>query len=162
VTIVAGATLSSLASGGSVIIPPRFSASVFWAQVVKHGATWYSAVPTIHQILLIRAESDAPPTGQLRFIRSCSSSLAPVTLEQLEQTFGAPVLEAYGMTEASHQMSSNPLPKHGARKAGSVGVPTNVEVTIRDASGAPMEDGEKGEVRVPVVQLMTAWVPRSS
>lgn len=105
-----GATLSTLYSGGTVVIPPRFSASTFWKDVLENNVTWYSAVPTIHQILLQRADGDKAPEGNFRFIRSCSSSLAPIVLERLEKRFGAPVLEAYGMTEAAHQMASNPLP----------------------------------------------------
>jgi acyl-CoA synthetase (AMP-forming)/AMP-acid ligase II len=104
-----GATLSTLLSGGSVIVPASFSATKFWPLAQEHRATWYSAVPTIHQILLSRADADNAPRGGLRFIRSCSAALAPAVFAQLEERFGAPVLEAYGMTEASHQMSSNPL-----------------------------------------------------
>src|SRR5262245_11227147 len=101
-----GATLSTLLSGGTVIVPPSFSATKFWPLVQEHRATWYSAVPTIHQILLSRADADHAPRSGLRFIRSCSAALAPAVFAQLEERFGAPVLEAYGMTEASHQMSS--------------------------------------------------------
>ena len=112
-----GATLSTLYSGGTVVVPPRFSASSFWADREASGATWYSAVPTIHQILLQRADADGAPRGSFRFIRSCSSALAPAVFSQLEDRFDAPVLEAYGMTEAAHQMSSNPLPP-GRREPG--------------------------------------------
>jgi acyl-CoA synthetase (AMP-forming)/AMP-acid ligase II len=95
-----GATLSILASGGSIIVPPRFSASEFWKLFREHHATWYTAVPTIHQVLLERADSDGAPYSGPRFIRSCSAALAPTVLTKLENRFGAPVLEAYGMTEA--------------------------------------------------------------
>src|SRR5262249_34894570 len=105
-----GATLSTLHSGGTVILPPRVSAARFWEDAGVHGATWYSAVPTIHQILLARADQVVEPRHPLRFIRSCSAALAPAVLAQLEARFEAPVLEAYGMTEAAHQMASNPMP----------------------------------------------------
>jgi acyl-CoA synthetase (AMP-forming)/AMP-acid ligase II len=111
------------------------------------GATWYSAVPTIHQILLTRAEDDGAPAGVLRFIRSCSSALAPVILERLESRFEAPVLEAYGMTEASHQMSSNPLPP-AERLAGTVGAGTGVEITILDDQNQSLPQGTQGEVSI--------------
>ncbi|KAJ1934539.1 hypothetical protein FBU59_005665, partial [Linderina macrospora] len=103
-----GATLSTLYAGGSIVVPPRFSASHFWPEFIATKANWYSAVPTIHQILL-RHELPSP-MPHIRFIRSCSSALAPTVLHQLEEKLGAPVLEAYAMTEASHQMCSNPLP----------------------------------------------------
>ncbi|MCZ6675963.1 MAG: acyl--CoA ligase [Candidatus Poribacteria bacterium] len=142
-----GATLSTLSSGGTVVIPPRFSASSFWQQVTEHRVNWYSAVPTIHQILLARDDDDGAPNGALRFIRSCSAALAPAVLSQLEDRFGAPVLEAYGMTEASHQMSSNPLPP-GVRKPGAVGMGTGVDITILDEEGAELPEGMRGEVSI--------------
>ena len=100
---------------GTVVVPTKFSPLSFWQTAKEHGATWYSAVPTIHQLLLARVKKDAPrPAGaeKLRFIRSCSASLPPQVMHDLEAAFGAPVLEAYGMTEAAHQMASNPLPRH--------------------------------------------------
>uniref|UniRef100_A0A0C9S2P7 TSA: Wollemia nobilis Ref_Wollemi_Transcript_18745_2346 transcribed RNA sequence n=1 Tax=Wollemia nobilis TaxID=56998 RepID=A0A0C9S2P7_9CONI len=143
------ALLSSLVAGATVALPAagRFSASAFWSDMRSHGATWYTAVPTIHQILLDRHAAkpeDAYP--KLRFIRSCSASLAPVILEHLETVFGAAVLEAYAMTEASHQMTSNPLPHRGPRKAGSVGKPMGLEMAILDQTGVPQPPGSSGEV----------------
>lgn len=146
--LVAG-LLSSLISGASVVLPAagRFSASTFWTDMRTHGATWYTAVPTIHQILLERhATKPEDQYPELRFIRSCSASLAPIVLERLESAFGAPVLEAYAMTEASHQMTSNPLPHSGGRKAGSVGKATGIELTILDENGVPQPQGRTGEV----------------
>jgi acyl-CoA synthetase (AMP-forming)/AMP-acid ligase II len=142
-----GATLATFCSGGSVVVPARFSAAAFWPASAAHRATWYSAVPTIHQVLLSRADADAAPAGDLRFIRSCSSALAPATLAQLESRFGAPVLEAYGMTEAAHQMASNPLPP-AAHKPGSVGLGSNVDVGIMDEAGNLLPSGTPGEVVV--------------
>src|SRR5262245_56349080 len=143
-----GATLSTLLSGGTVIVPPAFSATKFWPLAQQYRTTWYSAVPTIHQILLSRADSDHAPRGGLRFIRSCSSALAPAVFAQLEERFGAPVLEAYGMTEASHQMASNPLPAAGPRKPGSVGKGTGVDIVILDTQGNRLPNGQQGEVSI--------------
>jgi acyl-CoA synthetase (AMP-forming)/AMP-acid ligase II len=141
-----GATLSTFLSGGTAIVPARFSAGAFWPAARAHRATWYSAVPTIHQVLLSRANADgAPAPCGFRFIRSCSSALAPATLAQVEARFSAPVLEAYGMTEASHQMCSNPLPP-AAHKPGTVGPGTGVEVGIMDEAGNLLPAGTPGEV----------------
>lgn len=96
-------------------------------------------VPTMHQILLTNPPAQVP---YIRFIRSCSSSLAPSTFQALKQQFKAPVLEAYAMTEASHQMTSNPLPEIGESKPGSVGLGQGVEVVILNDKGAPVEEGE--------------------
>jgi acyl-CoA synthetase (AMP-forming)/AMP-acid ligase II len=140
-------TLSALLAGGTVIAPVRFSAGRFWQDAQRYGASWYSAVPTIHQILLTRADDDAPPAGAtgLRFARSCSSALAPAVMQGLEERLGIPVLEAYGMTEASHQMASNPLPP-AAHIPGSVGLATGVQVAIMDKEGNLLDTGSTGEV----------------
>mmetsp|Transcript_18159 Transcript_18159/g.38830 ORF Transcript_18159/g.38830 Transcript_18159/m.38830 type:complete len:511 (-) Transcript_18159:113-1645(-) len=141
--------LSALASGGCVVLPKggKFSAQVFWNDIKTHNCTWYTAVPTMHQILLARAAEHNDHEGvKLRFIRSCSASLAAPTLERLEATFKAPVLEAYAMTEAAHQMTSNPLPKYGPRKPGSVGRGTNVKIAILSDDGKEMPVGQQGEV----------------
>ncbi len=146
---IVASLLSTLASGGTVICPPGFDALKFWAWVEEYRPTWYSAVPTMHQLLLQRAERNAEVirANPFRFIRSSSAPLPPVVMERLEATFGAPVLESYGMTEASHQMASNPLPP-APRKAGSVGVGIGVDVAIMDEAGALLPQGERGEVVV--------------
>jgi oxalate---CoA ligase len=142
-------TLATLASGGSVIAPRRFSASSFWAECALHRATWYSAVPTIHRILLSRAEDGSNDHADhgLRFARSCSSALPGPLMQAFEERFGLPLVEAYGMTEAAHQMASNPLPP-GERRAGSVGRATGTEVAILDDEWRPLPIGTVGEVCV--------------
>jgi oxalate---CoA ligase len=141
-------TFAALARGGTVVVPPRFSASSFWGDVAQWGATWFSAVPTIHRTLLLR--SDDAPIGSahtLRFARSCSSALAPTVWREFERRFGVPLVEAYGMTEASHQMSTNPLPP-AVRRPGTVGVATGIEVAVLDGDWRAVPAGEPGEVAV--------------
>lgn len=141
--------LSSIGAGGAVTLPAagRFSASTFWSDMIKYNATWYTAVPTIHQIILDRHLNKPEPVyPKLRFIRSCSAALAPSILARLEETFGAPVLEAYAMTEASHLMASNPLPEDGPHVSGSVGKPVGQEMAILDENGKPQEPNANGEV----------------
>jgi oxalate---CoA ligase len=152
-----GATLSTLHTGGAVVIPAKFSAGAFWQTAARYGVTWYSAVPTIHQILLGRADQDNAPRGGLRFIRSCSSALAPAVFHQLEDRFGAPVLEAYGMTEAAHQMASNPLPPR-ARKPGCVGKGTGVGIAILDEQGQVLPAGKQGEVSIRGNNVMHGYL----
>lgn len=144
---IVASMLSTLASGGTVVCPAGFNALEFWNVVDKFKPTWYSAVPTMHQMLLARADRnlDIIKANPLRFIRSSSSSLPPVIMERLQGVFGAPVLEAYGMTEASHQMASNPLPPK-PHKAGTVGYGVGVDVQIMDEAGHLLEKGQKGEV----------------
>jgi acyl-CoA synthetase (AMP-forming)/AMP-acid ligase II len=150
-------TLSTLLSGGTVVVPSKFNPLSFWRTVRDAGATWYSAVPTIHNLLLARAGEDRPAGAEgLRFIRSCSASLPPEMMEKMERVFGVPVLEAYGMTEASHQMSSNPQPP-AARKPGSVGPGTGVRIGIMDEAGNLLAQGERGEVVIQGPNVVSGY-----
>lgn len=141
------AVLSSVAAGGSVWCAPGFNALRVFTWVEESKPTWYTAVPTMHQAILARAarNEDIVKNAGLRFIRSSSSSLPPQVMVALEETFGCPVIESYGMTEAAHQMASNPLPPR-ARKPGVVGVAAGPEVAIMDEDGNLLEQGAIGEI----------------
>lgn len=151
-------TMATFASGGTVVVPPGgFDAMTFWAAAEQFGATWYSAVPTMHQMLLTRNRSGRPAGARaLRFIRSSSSALSPEVMRRLESSFGAPVVEAYGMTEASHQMASNPLPP-GERKPGTVGRETGIRVGVMDDEGRLLAAGERGEVVIQGASVIDAY-----
>jgi len=125
------AVSSSLASGGSVWCAPGFDALKFFGWMEEARPSWYTAVPTMHQTILARAGRNAETIARvpLRFLRSSSASLPGPVMEALAATFGAPVIEGYGMTEAAHQMASNPLPPR-AQKPGSVGVEAGPLVRI--------------------------------
>jgi acyl-CoA synthetase (AMP-forming)/AMP-acid ligase II len=153
------ATLSSLAAGGSVFCTPGFNALRFFAQLDEAHPTWYTAVPTMHQAILTRADRNAESIARnpLRFIRSSSASLPPQVMALLEATFDAPVVEAYGMTEAAHQMASNPLPPR-ARKPGSVGVAAGPDVAIMDDDGELLGPGETGEVVIKGPNVTAGYV----
>ncbi len=144
---IVASLLGPLSAGGSVIVPPGFDARAFWGLVDKFHPTWYSAVPTMHQMLLARADrhADVIRRNPFRFIRSCSSSLPPTVKEKMREVFSAPVTEAYGMTETAHQIASNPLPP-GIRKPGAVGLGIGVEVAIMDEEGELLPTGVTGEV----------------
>jgi acyl-CoA synthetase (AMP-forming)/AMP-acid ligase II len=141
------ATLSSIAAGAAVVCTPGFNALKFFSWMEEVRPTWYTAVPTMHQAILARAERNAEviKNGRLRLIRSSSASLPPQVMEALEATFTIPVIEAYGMTEAAHQMASNPLPPR-ARFAGSVGIAAGPEVGIMNEDGTLLSPGDLGEV----------------
>jgi acyl-CoA synthetase (AMP-forming)/AMP-acid ligase II/aryl carrier-like protein len=142
-----GVILSSIAAGASVACAPGFQAPRFFAWFDHFRPTWYSAVPSIHQAILERASANEAVIrrSRLRLIRSSSSALPPPVMARLEEVFRAPVIEAYGMTEASHQMASNPLPP-GVRKPGSVGLPTGIELAIMNEAGELLGPGVRGEV----------------
>jgi oxalate---CoA ligase len=142
-----GAVLSTLAVGGSVVCAPGFYGTEFFGWLSEFQPTWFTAVPTMHQAILSQAMSQADIIEKcsLRFIRSCSSPLPPSVFEDLENTFKVPTIESYGMTEASHQMASNPLPP-GIRKIGSVGLPAGMDVGIMDEGGNFVLEGVIDEI----------------
>lgn len=149
--------LATWASGGSVVVPSRFLPRRFWGQLGELQVTWFSAGPTHHTMALERRH-DARAPASLRFARSCSSALSPTLLDECEAIYGVPVLEAYGMTEASHQMTANPLPPR-ARIAGSVGVPAGSEVRTVDKAG---RDADVGEVVIRGPGVMSGYLNNES
>ena len=141
------ATLSSLAAGASVSCTPGFNAFRFFAWFEEVRPSWVTAVPTMYQALLPYAERNREiiARGRLRLLRSSSASLPPQVMTALEAAFGVPVIESYGMTEASHQMASNPLPP-APRHPGSVGLAAGPEIAIMDEAGTLLPTGARGEV----------------
>jgi acyl-CoA synthetase (AMP-forming)/AMP-acid ligase II len=140
-----GSAMSTLLSGGTLVVPTKFNALSFWRTVREHRVTWYSGVPTMHQVLLARTHNKPTEAATLRFIRSCSAPLSPELIHKIEGLFGVPFVEAYGMTEAAHQMTSNPLPPRH-RKAGSVGVGTGIRISVMDKDGNELGTNQRGEI----------------
>lgn len=144
--LIAG-VLAPLAAGSQVFCTPGFNALKFFGWMDEARPTWYTAVPTMHQAILGRAPKNAEVIARhpLRFIRSSSSSIPPQVIRELEEVFKAPLIEAYGMTEATHQMCSNPLPP-AARKPGTVGQAAGPEVAIMAEDGSLLPRGATGEI----------------
>jgi len=142
---IMASAMSTLLSGGTVVLPIKFNPLAFWRMVRDHGVTWYSGVPTMHKLVLARTREKPTDSRSLRFIRSCSAPFSAETIHKMEEIFGVPFVEAYGMTEAAHQMTSNPLPPRH-RKPGSVGVGAGIRITIMDAQGNHLGTDQRGEV----------------
>ncbi|GMV02555.1 MAG: acyl--CoA ligase [Burkholderiaceae bacterium] len=144
--LIAG-VLAPLSAGGQVCCTPGFNALKFFGWMEQARPTWYTAVPTMHQAILGRAANNRTvlAANPLRFIRSSSSAMPPQVIREIEEVFGAPLVEAYGMTEAAHQMAANPLPPR-VRKPGTVGVAAGPEVAIMDEAGTLLGPGNVGEV----------------
>ena len=144
--LIAG-VMAPLAAGSQVFCTPGFNALKFFGWMDEAKPTWFTAVPTMHQAILTRASKnlDVIRRHPLRFMRSSSSSMPPQVIKEAEETFGAPLVEAYGMTEATHQMASNPLPP-AARKPGTVGIAAGPEIAIMDEDGALLPRGHTGEI----------------
>jgi acyl-CoA synthetase (AMP-forming)/AMP-acid ligase II/aryl carrier-like protein len=152
------ALLASLSAGGSVFCAPGFYAADFLDWMEKFQPTWFTAVPTIHRSIVSRAQNarGTSKRSRLRFIRSSSSALAPSLMAEMERTFEAPVIEAYGMTEAAHQMTSNPLPPQ-KRKPGSVGVAAGTDVAVMDRAGHILSNEKTGEIAVRGENVMRGY-----
>jgi acyl-CoA synthetase (AMP-forming)/AMP-acid ligase II len=144
--LIAG-LLAPLAAGSSIFCTPGFNALKFFSWMKESKPTWYTAVPTMHQTILTRASQnqDVIKANPLRFLRSSSSSMPPQVIGELESAFNAPLVESYGMTEAAHQMASNPLPP-AKRIPGTVGVAAGPEIAIMDEQGNLLERGATGEI----------------
>ena len=144
--LIAG-VLAPLAAGSQVFCTPGFNALKFFAWMDEARPTWYTAVPTMHQAIVSRGKGNADVIARnpLRFLRSSSSSMPPQVIQELEALFHAPLIEAYGMTEATHQMACNPLPP-GVRKPGMVGIAAGPEIGIMDTEGVLLPRGSVGEI----------------
>ncbi len=153
------ALLSSLRAGGSVVCTSGFNAPNFFQWIDEFRPTWYTAVPTMHAAVVARAVShrDELTPHSLRLVRSSSAALPRSTFDELEKLFGVPVIEAYGMTEAAHQMSSNPLPPQ-IRKPGTVGKAAGPEIAVLDLSGKAAPRGVRGEVAIRGPSVTTGYV----
>lgn len=155
--LIAG-ILAPLSAGGQICCTPGFNALKFFGWMGEVKPTWYTGVPTMHQAILGRAARNRAiiEATPLRFIRSSSSSLPPQVMKELEETFQAPVIEAYGMTEAAHQMASNPLPPK-PHHPGSVGLAAGPEIAVVDHEGEPLPGGQTGEIVIRGDNVMVGY-----
>ena len=146
---IVASILAPLLAGGKIVVLTKFNALSFFKSLDEHSPTWFTGVPTMLQSILDRASrnSDIISASNLKFIRSSSSSLPTSALKELEKTFKVPVIESYGMTEASHQMTSNLLPP-AKRKIGSVGVPTGIKLKVVDSSFKKVKENQVGEILI--------------
>lgn len=151
-----GALLASLAAGASVACTPGFYATEFFEWLDEFHPTWYTAVPSMHQAIVSRAplHREVIARAPLRFVRSCSSPLPPAAAAAIESTFGVALVDAYGMTEAAHQIASTPL---GMRKPGSVGIAAGTEIAIIDAAGNALPAGMEGEIAIRGPSVMRGY-----
>ena len=148
--------LAPLASGGSVVMAPRFSAQRFWAQAVDHGCTWVNVVPTIISFLLEGAAPAPDTLSRIRFCRSASAALPPEHLRAFESRFGIGVIETMGLTETVAPSFSNPLDA-ARRKLGSVGRASGGEAQVMDAALQPVPDGTTGEITIRGAHVMQGY-----
>jgi oxalate---CoA ligase len=153
--------LSSLAAGGSLSCCPPFQGTKVATWLRDADPTWLTAVPTMHSELLRALGGTRERSASLRFVRSSSAALAPRLMAELERALGVPAIEAYGMTEAAHQISSNPLPP-GERKAGSVGLPAGPEIVVLDDDGREVAVGAEGEIAIRGPNVITSYAGDAS
>jgi acyl-CoA synthetase (AMP-forming)/AMP-acid ligase II/thioesterase domain-containing protein/acyl carrier protein len=153
-----GGLLAPLAAGGSVVCPPSPRPGDFFRWMDATRPAWYTAVPTMHRMVVSEAEANRDVIARcpLRFVRSSSAPLPAQIFDRLTAAFGAPVLEAYSMTEAAHQMTCNPLGS-GRQKKGTVGIPAGPEVAVMDATGRLLPQGGTGEIVIRGPSVITAY-----
>ena len=150
------ACLATLNSQGAIILPISYIPKTFWEHLTEHIVTWFTATPTMYQLILQLPPPKVMPP-RLRFIRSSASPLPPALFRQLESRFQVPVLNSYGLTEASSVCTSNPLPP-GLQLSGSVGTPQGHEISIRDQSGALLNAGDEGEICLRGENIMKGYL----
>ena len=138
---------STLDKGGAVVLRKQFSASEFWEVVDKFQVNFFSAVPAVYNILLTDPSRDQHGKSSLEF-GICGAAPMPVeTLRKFEETFGIPIVEGYGLTEATCVSTLNP--RDGVRKIGSIGLPCpGQEVLILDENGKELPVGKPGEIAI--------------
>jgi len=158
-----GALLATLTAGGNVVCSPGFDSEKFFDWLKEHRPTWYTAVPTMQHAILAyaKAHPGANDGHLLKFIRSCSAPLPAGVARELEEILQIPVIEAYGMTEAAHQIASNPLPPK-PRKIQSVGLPTGTDVAIMDDKHNMLACGEVGEIVIRGQTIIKGYLDHAS
>ena len=140
--------LATLAARACLVLDRKFSRRGFWPLIAERQITWINAVPAIITVLAMDPPAE-PVSGRIRFVRSASAPLPPVTLKRFEDAFGLPVVETYGMTEAASMITANPV--DGPRKAGSAGRPADTEVRVAERIGSrylPVRAGAVGRVQI--------------
>jgi acyl-CoA synthetase (AMP-forming)/AMP-acid ligase II/acyl carrier protein len=142
--------LGSLSVGGSVICLPAFNGEIFANILIQTecAPTWYSAVPTIHQMVLDTAKSIHASTGSfahsLRFIRSGAAMLSDDLAHAMREFFGCPIIPTYAMSE---QMPITQCPPtYALDRPGTVGVPVGVSVCIINSSLRVLPYDLRGEI----------------
>lgn len=153
------ATVSPLVSGGSIVMPHRFSVSQWWALVERYRPTWINVVPTIIAYLINGpplTPAQAAACRGIRFGRCASAPLPPDLHREFEARFGIRVIEAMGLTECASVAFANPLDPR-ARRYGSAGQPVGVEARVVAPGGAVLADGEAGEIEVRGASVMRGY-----
>lgn len=150
------ACLATLKSQGAIILPIRYTPKTFWEDLTEHNVTWFTTTPTMYRLILQLPPPKVMPPG-LRFIRCSASPLPPALFRELESRFQIPVVNSYGLTEASSVCTSNPLPP-GLRLSGSVGPPQGQEISIRDQAGALLNAGHEGEICLRGENIMKGYL----
>ena len=150
------ACLATLNSQGTIILPIRYTPKTFWEDLTEHNVTWYTTTPTMYRLILQLPPPKVMPP-RLRFIRCSASPLPPALFRELESRFRIPVVNSYGLTEASSVCTSNPLPP-GLQLSGSVGTPQGQEISIRDQAGALLNAGDEGEICLRGENIMKGYL----
>jgi len=153
------AAVAPVVSGGSIVMPHRFSVREWWPLVERYRPTWLNLVPTIIAYLLHGAEltpAQSEACRGVRFARCASAPLPPEQHRAFEQAFGITVMEAMGLTETASIAFANPLDPD-RRKYGSPGLPLGVEARVVALDGTVLGDGMPGEIQLRGKSVMAGY-----
>ena len=149
--------LAPLASGGQVICTSGFDAHQFFDVLTQFEPTWFQGVPTtLGELLTVATRKGPLAKSSLRFIRSVAAALPPELMKRVEDVFGVPVVQTYGMTEAAPLIASNPLPPR-IRKPGSSGPSCGTEISVRRDDGSEASSNERGQIFIKGENVISGY-----
>jgi long-chain acyl-CoA synthetase len=151
--LTVGMFLPLLVGGTMVLVKSLNQQRQIIQELCVRQATMLPAIPPLY-----RALASSPVPLKLPF-RICISGSAPLPLQVLtdfENKYGIPLIEGYGLSEASPVVAKNPI--HGRRKAGSIGIPIpHVEMSVQDEDGKLLDHGVIGEICVRGGNVMQGY-----
>ncbi|RPJ16657.1 MAG: long-chain-fatty-acid--CoA ligase, partial [Desulfobacteraceae bacterium] len=149
----------SMGMGHQIILRKSFSASEFWEVVDKYRVNFWSAVPAVYQILLTDPTRQKYDLSSLKFGVCGAAPLTPETFTKFQEVFNIPIVEGYGLTEATCVSTINP--RDGVRKIGSIGLPVPGQfIKIVNEQGDELPHGAAGEIVIGGDAVMKGYYNR--
>ena len=151
--------MSSLLAGSAQLCTGPIAPASFAQAYEDLRPTWFTGSPPVHLALRDYYETAGrqPHNDRLRFFRSSSAPFPAPAIAALEELFGAPLYENYGMTETTATVCSN-LPPPARRKVGGVGSSIGAEIRIADEHGADVAQGVEGEILLKGPSVITEYL----
>lgn len=150
--------ITPLLAGASVVIADRFDPRIFFDVIERERPTYFSAVPTIYNMLAVLPSDVTPDTSSVRFAVCGAAPAAAELLTRFETRYGFPLIEGYGLSEGTCASTINPIED---RRVGTVGVACpGQRLRIVDSTGTEVPVGVDGEVLVAGPNVMRGYLGR--